>query len=163
MNLVIAAFPYRVSFGFQVSERAISKDQVPDLCLFQGEAFLSGGGVAIAAIALKRKIVTFKKFLPGNVDRCGVLFIVLIELIQIAHLRVRYIGVFIHHFGSLPLLMRNKGREGRLDKKTVYSCTQLCLIINVLSEVYISHLSDLNFECTWRSLIKRNWTRSKIS
>jgi hypothetical protein len=52
---------------------------------------------------LRGKIISLKEFLPGRVDRSGILVVILIELIDIARIGIGYIAVLVHDlFKKLP-------------------------------------------------------------
>ena len=95
-NMVIPSFAHGVGICFQMSPGAIGMNQCSYLGLFNRCPAIHTGGVPVVAKSLLGKIIAFEKLLPGRIDRGWVAFVILVELVEVAYVSVRDVGVFVH-------------------------------------------------------------------
>src|SRR5689334_8607192 len=94
-------------------EGAVCKNQIADLRFLDRKSIGGRSCSAFLSIALKRKVITLKKLLPGSINRCWIAFIVLVELVYITDFGIGDVREFVH--GGIGIVIKNR-EEPRLIK-----------------------------------------------
>src|SRR5690606_10755228 len=88
VHLVVPSWPDRVGLRLEMPERTVGEDQISYLRLLEGKTFFPCCDMTVFAVSLLGEFVALKKLLPGNVDGRRVLFVILVEFIQVPNVRV---------------------------------------------------------------------------